>query len=268
MGCDRTRLGGGVVILHVAAMLLAQASNGVPSSGNALSTPQPAATLAPDFAVHPTPAQMREGEHLYSVHCSSCHGMNAEGSAQAPPLRNVDAAIVDFELRTGRMPAEAPHEQEYDRPAAFTRPQMNAIVAFVMSKSSGEKLLPALQLPGKLESGRRVFEENCQQCHAATARGNAVGYRDVAPSLMDASPMQIAEAVRAGPDVMPPFGPKVIDDAALSDVVTYVEYLQHAKYNPGGMQLANLGPVPEGFIAWVVGIGLLVLLIRRIGSTE
>jgi ubiquinol-cytochrome c reductase cytochrome c subunit len=85
---------------------------------------------------------------------------------------------------------------------------------------------------------------------------------------MDASPLQIAEAVRTGPDVMPRFGPKIIDDAALGDVITYVNYLQHAKYNPGGMQLANLGPVPEGFIAWVVGIGLLVLFVRRIGTTE
>jgi ubiquinol-cytochrome c reductase cytochrome c subunit len=264
----RGTIGGRIVIWHVAALLLAQASSGVPSSSNVLSTPEPAATLAPDFAVHPSAAEVREGEHLYSVHCSSCHGMSAEGSAQAPPLRNVDTALVDFELRTGRMPAEVPHQQEYDRPPAFTRPQMNAIVAYVMTKSSGEKRLPVVQLPGKLESGRRVFAENCQQCHAATARGNAVGYRDVAPSLMDASPIQIAEAVRAGPDVMPAFGPKVINDAALADVITYVEYLQHAKYNPGGMQLANLGPVPEGFMAWIFGIGLLVLLIRRIGSTE
>lgn len=253
---------------HVAALLLAQASNGVPSSGNVLSTPQPVKTLAPDFATHPTAAELREGAQLYSVHCSSCHGMNAEGSALAPPLRNVDAALVDFELRTGRMPAEVPHQQEYDRPPAFTRAQMNAIVSYVMTKSTGEKMLPAVQLPGKLEAGRRVFEENCQQCHAATGHGNAVGYRNVAPSLMDASPMQIAEAVRVGPDVMPAFGPKVVNDAALSDVITYIEYLQHGKYNPGGLQLANLGPVPEGFIAWTLGIGLLVLLIRRIGTTE
>jgi ubiquinol-cytochrome c reductase cytochrome c subunit len=71
-----------------------------------------------------------------------------------------------------------------------------------------------------------------------------------------------------GPDVMPRFGPKVIDDAALGDVIAYVQYLQRFPYNPGGLQLANLGPVAEGFIGWTVGIGLLVLFVRRIGSIE
>jgi ubiquinol-cytochrome c reductase cytochrome c subunit len=85
---------------------------------------------------------------------------------------------------------------------------------------------------------------------------------------MDASPMQIAEAVRTGPDVMPRFGPKMLDDTALGDVIEYVGYLQHGKYNPGGLQLANWGPVSEGFIGWVAGIGLLVLFVRRIGTTE
>jgi ubiquinol-cytochrome c reductase cytochrome c subunit len=66
---------------------------------------------------------------------------------------------------------------------------------------------------------------------------------------------------------MPRFGPQVIDQRHLDDLASYVWYLQHAQYNPGGLQLANWGPVSEGFIAWTVGIGLLVLLVRRIGST-
>jgi ubiquinol-cytochrome c reductase cytochrome c subunit len=251
----------------VAALLLAQTTN-VPSSGNVLATPQPAVTFAPDFAVHPPPDALRLGQQLYSVHCSSCHGAHMEGSAQGPPLVNVDAGDVDFELSTGRMPAEHPFEQEYERPPFFRDWQIRALVAYVMTRSGGDKRLPVARLPGNVERGRRVFEENCQQCHAATGHGDNVGYRNVAPELMNASPTQIAEAVRMGPDVMPRFGPKIIDDAALGDIIAYVNYLQHAKYNPGGLQLANFGPVPEGFIAWVVGIGLLVLFVRRIGSTD
>jgi ubiquinol-cytochrome c reductase cytochrome c subunit len=113
-----------------------------------------------------------------------------------------------------------------------------------------------------------VYAENCQQCHGATGHGDAVGYQDVAPELMDSTPLQVAEAVRMGPDVMPKFGPNVIDDRSLNDLIAYVVYLQHGQYNPGGLQLANWGPVPEGFVGWTFGIGLLVLLARRIGSTE
>lgn len=223
------------MILHIAAMLLAQATSA--------------------------------GANLYNVHCASCHGMNVQGSAQAPPLLDVDAGDVDFELQTGRMPAEHPWEQEYKRAPAFTQQQIGELVAYVMSKSRGEKSLPAV-LPGEIVAGRRVYEEHCQQCHGATGHGDSVGYRNVAPELTDERSLQIAEAVRMGPDVMPQFGPGVIDDRQLGDLIAYVQYLQHGQYNPGGLALSNLGPVSEGFIAWTIGIGLLVLFVRRIGSTE
>lgn len=232
------------MILHVAALLIAQMNF--------------AGALA---------SVVRDGAQLYSVHCSSCHGAHMEGSAQAPPLVNVNAGDVDFELSTGRMPAEAPNTQQFHHAPSFPPNKIAAIVAYVMTRSSGDKRLPQV-VPGNIASGRRVFEENCQQCHAATGHGDNVGYRNVAPSLMDTAPQQIAEAVRMGPDVMPRFGPKVIDDAALGDVIAYVQYLQHFQYNPGGLQLANLGPVAEGFIAWTAGIGLLVLFVRRIGTTD
>jgi ubiquinol-cytochrome c reductase cytochrome c subunit len=85
---------------------------------------------------------------------------------------------------------------------------------------------------------------------------------------MDSTPRQVIEAVRMGPDVMPKFGPSIISDSDLNDLVAYVEFLKHGEYNPGGLQLANWGPVPEGFVAWTVGIGLLLLFVRRIGTTE
>jgi ubiquinol-cytochrome c reductase cytochrome c subunit len=140
-----------------------------------------------------------------------------------------------------------------------------------MSKSDGEKVLPTVTLRGDMESiktGREVYEADCEQCHAATGHGDSVGYADVAPSLMDSTPQDLADAVRYGPDVMPRFGPHVIDQQHLDDLASYVWYLQHAKYNPGGLQLANWGPVSEGLMAWTFGIGLLVLLVRRIGSVE
>lgn len=247
-------------VAFAAAGALAQQST-VPSSGNALVTPMPSPG-------RPGAGDVAQGRQLFDVHCASCHGLNLQGSALAPPLINSDAGDVDFMLETGRMPAEVPWEQEFQKPPIFSRRQINSIVSYVSSRSTGEKTLPPVVASTDVEKGREIFAENCQQCHAATAHGNSVGYGNVAPSLMDSSPQQIAEAVRMGPDVMPKFGTGVIDDKNLGALIAYVQWLQRAKYNPGGLQLANWGPVSEGFMAWVFGIGLLVLLVRRIGTTE
>lgn len=215
------------------------------------------------------------GAQLFQTHCTSCHGMNLQGTSQGLPLINVDAAEVDYELQTGRMPAAIPWEQEYDKPPQFPPAQIAAIVDYVMSKSSGDKTLPTVNVPPfqqvsseTLERGREIYEANCEHCHSATGHGMSVGFQNVAPPLMDVRPQQLAEAVRTGPDVMPKFGSHIIDDRGLSDLVAYVEFLQRGQYNPGGLQLADWGPVSEGFIAWTVGIGLLVLLVRRIGTTD
>lgn len=258
------------MIAALAAIVLMQTSS-VPSSGNVLATPVPQQTADPLYALHASAGDLHEGGRLFNTHCTSCHGMNLQGTAQGPPLINVDVQAVDFQLRTGRMPAALPFEQEFHKLPFFPPQQVRDIVSFVMSHSTGSKVLPTVTLRTDIRSiasGRRVYEANCEQCHNATGHGDAIGYADVAPSLMDSTPQDLADAVRYGPDVMPQFGPDVIDDRRLDDLASYVWYLQHAKYNPGGLQLANWGPVSEGFIAWAFGIGLLVLLIRRIGSTE
>jgi quinol---cytochrome-c reductase cytochrome c subunit len=257
------------VLALIVAILLLQQSN-VPSTGNVLATPQPAASFDPLYVLHAGQSDVREGERLFNTHCTSCHGAVLQGTAQGPPLIGIDVQAVDFELRTGRMPAAVPFQQEMHKLPFFPPDQVRDIVSYVMSKSNGNKVLPSVKLRSddeSLRAGREVFEANCQQCHSATAHGDAVGYADVAPSLMDSTPQDLADAVRYGPDVMPQFGPQVIDQRHLDDLASYVWYLQHAQYNPGGLQLANWGPVSEGFIAWTVGMGLLVLLVRRIGST-
>jgi ubiquinol-cytochrome c reductase cytochrome c subunit len=214
------------------------------------------------------PPKMNDGEALFRTRCSSCHGLNLQGGPQAPPLVDVDAGYVDFMLRTGRMPAEAPGSQEFTKPPDFTHEQMRSLVAYVMSRSSGEKALPVFHLNGDVQRGRAVYAENCAQCHSATGHGNNVGYRNEAPAIMHDTPLEIAEAVREGPDVMPKFGPRVLDQQQLDDVIAYVGWLQKGNYNPGGLSLSNWGPISEGFVAWAFGAALLMFLCRRIGTTE
>lgn len=208
-----------------------------------------------------------QGANLYAERCSSCHGAALQGSPNGPPLDGKSAADVDFMLATGRMPASVPWEQEMRKQPAFTPEQIDALVAYVVQAGHGDARLPAIS-GGDVRRGRQLFAENCAHCHGVTAHGASVGYQNYAPSLMESTSREVAEAVRVGPGVMPAFGPDVLAPGSVADVARYVRYLQTDTANPGGLALANVGPVAEGFVGWAFGLGLLVWLVRRIGTTE
>jgi ubiquinol-cytochrome c reductase cytochrome c subunit len=64
---------------------------------------------------------------------------------------------------------------------------------------------------------------------------------------------------------MPAFGTAAITDKQLNDIVAYVRYLRHPR-DRGGNPLWYLGPLVEGGVAWIIGLGLLLVVIRLIGT--
>jgi ubiquinol-cytochrome c reductase cytochrome c subunit len=64
---------------------------------------------------------------------------------------------------------------------------------------------------------------------------------------------------------MPSFGSAAVTEDQLNDVVGYVRYLDHPD-NRGGNPLWQIGPVAEGAIALIVGLGALLLCARFIGE--
>jgi ubiquinol-cytochrome c reductase cytochrome c subunit len=57
-----------------------------------------------------------------------------------------------------------------------------------------------------------------------------------------------------------------LTDAQVRDVVAYVtQQIQHPT-NPGGFGLGGLGPVAEGFVALLIGVGSLFLVCFWIGE--
>jgi quinol---cytochrome-c reductase cytochrome c subunit len=86
-----------------------------------------------------------------------------------------------------------------------------------------------------------------------------------APSLTEATPTELAEAVRVGPYLMPKFGRRQIDEQELDSIARYVELSKHP-VNDGGWAIGNLGPIPEGMIAWLLAIVALLLVARAIGE--
>ena len=46
----------------------------------------------------------------------------------------------------------------------------------------------------------------------------------------------------------------------------YVNVLQTNVLNAGGLPLRGLGAVAEGLVAWVLGMGVLIVIIRLVGT--
>ncbi|QXC61533.1 c-type cytochrome [Aquihabitans sp. G128] len=212
-----------------------------------------------------------EGRQLYLVGCVSCHGTQGQGVKDAgdnergPSLEEAGEAAAYYYLSTGRMPLGNPDEQPHRKDPAYDEHDIAALVAYVGSLGDGPAL-PAVDLDGaSLSRGGKVFRANCQACHSASGSGGALSYGRAAPALSKAEPEQVAGAVRAGPGQMPVFGPSTISDEQLDDLVTYVEYLK-APEDPGGVPLGRIGPVPEGFVAWFVGVTALLACVFWIGT--
>ncbi len=211
-----------------------------------------------------SPGLIAEGYNLYQNSCSSCHGIGLQGiSGLAPSLIGVGPGPVDFYLSTGRMPLENPREEPDRNPPAFNRTQIDALVAYV-SKFGGPAAPATDPSKGDLALGLHTFTANCAGCHQIVARGGLT-LGAVVPNLQQATPLQIAEAVRMGPYVMPHFGPAQIDQHELDSLTRYVLWTTHPN-NAGGWGIDNLGPIPEGMVAWFIALAAMVIVARLIGE--
>lgn len=208
------------------------------------------------------------GRELFITGCSSCHGIRAEGTRRGPSLLGVGAASVDFWVSTGRMPLRTSKRQAVRKPPAYSQPQIDDLIAYVTSLKPGGPAIPTLELTsGDLVEGGELFRGNCAACHGAAGIGGALASGRRAPPLRPASVRQVGEAVRIGPGAMPNFGPDVFSDEQLSSIVSYVELLDHPD-DRGGSGLGHVGPIPEGLVGWLVGLGALLLACYWIGERE
>ena len=209
--------------------------------------------------------QVSRGRALFVEGCSSCHGFDARGVAdQGPSLVGAGAAAADFYLSTGRMPLDAPGRQPLREDPAYDRADIDALVAYVASLGPGPAIPDVEPARGDLAEGRRAFTASCAGCHQVVGRGGVVtgGF---SPSLREASPTQIGEAVRVGPYLMPPFDEHRIDPRTLDSIARYLEYARHPD-DRGGWGLFEIGPVPEGMVAWLLGAFVLVLAAVLLGE--
>ncbi len=201
------------------------------------------------------------GKLLFLTNCATCHGADAEGRRNAPSLVGVGAAAVDFQVATGRMPMAANGPQAPKVKAVRYSPEeIKQMAAYVASLGPGPSIPSAEELDpakGDVSEGKLIFRTNCSVCHGATGAGGALTRGKYAPNLGGVTPEHIYAAMVTGPQQMPVFTDKTISMENKRDIIAYLKSVEETP-SAGGLALGSLGPVTEGLVGWVLGLGLLI----------
>ena len=189
------------------------------------------------------------GKALFEATCSSCHGLDAQGTSQAPSLIGAGAAAVDFQMSTGRMPAKEVGAENERKPTEFTDQEIRDIAAWVQSIGGGPEIPTAEQVStegANTALGSQLFSANCAQCHGFAGAGGALTYGKDAPPLTQSTATQIYTAMLTGPEAMPVFG-----DGALPRRPSATSSPTSSRRGPSptraGSRSAGPGPSPK---AW------------------
>ena len=258
---------GGVALL---ALLLTPATGAATSRG--------AARAATAAGQADSPALDARGRELYQNACASCHGPDPAGPSYYPRVPSLTdtggAAAVDWVLRTGRMPWKDNKGPAIERgEPRFGEEDIRALAVYV-GKAVGDAQIPDVDpARGNLQRGRQLYGQACAACHGMNGAGAALGGENIAVSLQDVEPIDVAEAIKIGPGQMPVGGGLTDYEFGtahsrqeVDDIAAYVESLRTTPYNRGGAPIGGKGPVPEGFVAWVIGLGILVVAARWIAG--
>lgn len=189
------------------------------------------------------------GDVLYEKNCGACHGFDGSGGVGVPlSLPSFQASVDDLflfqSIRHGRPGRVMP---------AFTDlgdAQINAIVKHLRS------LAPAIKpikfdnqkvIQGDIANGKRLYAENCAQCHGAKGEGgHGTGVtfsrpRDlpiIAPALNNSGFLAaasdelihytITHGRRGTP--MQAFGRKGQNEREIDDIVSYIRSFEQAEH--------------------------------------
>jgi ubiquinol-cytochrome c reductase cytochrome c subunit len=203
-----------------------------------------------------------EGKKLYSVGCASCHGTDGQGTTDGPNLVGVGAAAVDFQVGTGRMPAQQPGAQVPRKKNIYSQAEIDQLAAYVASLGAGPTV-PTKEQYGPegadIAKGGDLFRTNCAQCHNFTGKGGALTHGKYAPTLEGVDPKHIYEAMETGPQNMPSFPDGTLSAQNKKDIIAYLNAVNgDESESRGGLELGGIGPVAEGLFGWIFGLGTLI----------
>lgn len=208
------------------------------------------------------PDPLANGARIYAAQCAKCHGDHGEGrsaviSIAGPSLRaehDFGKVMTAVEVGPEHMPRFV-----YMLSVDDIRDVSHYVVDRIANIPLGG---------GDIGKGGEQFRIYCASCHRTAVRGGALAFSGTnAPPLTHKSAALVAGAIRWGPGPMPAFPRAALSDDEVASLVEYVRFAEHPP-NPGGATLSWYGPVPEGWMAWLVAIGLIgvVVWIERGGK--
>ena len=245
----RRRPAAGYVVIAGVLVIIGTAY-AVIAGGSAAASPQ----------ATPSSAQIAQGRDIFLEDCATCHGLFAQGTADAPSLIGVGAAAVNFQVSTGRMPAAQQGAENDRKPSRLNAAYTAAVAAYIQSLGGGPTVPSAAQVStagADLGLGQQLFVANCAACHNFVGAGGALTYGKHGPPLTDSTPTQIYEAMVTGPEAMPVFNDLTITPQEKRDIIAYVTQVR-SEPNPGGFSLGRVGPVTEGLVAF---LGLMLFMV-------
>lgn len=213
-------------------------------------------------------ADAAAGQQLYQVSCITCHGTNLQGvTGRGVSLIGVGSAAVYFQVSTGRMPAVGQGAENVSKTAKFNEEQIRQLGAYIQANGGGPEVPDGDLRQSTLSQGQGgdLFRLNCASCHGFSGAGAPLSAGKVAPGLKDATDSQIYTAMLTGPESMPVFSDNQLTSDQKRAIINYIQTLK-ASHDPGGNGIDRIGPVSEGLVIWIIGIGAVVIAILWIGA--
>ncbi|NDA58032.1 MAG: cytochrome c, partial [Actinobacteria bacterium] len=160
-----------------------------------------------------------------------------------------------------RMPVADMSQQIARKEPVYNDQEVAALAAYVASLAPGPAAVTneelAWERDGNMAEGGELFRNNCAMCHNLAGQGGALTQGKYAPTVMGVEPKHIYEAMITGPQAMPVFSETILKP---EEKLSIIKWIKHAETEPqlGGAALGRVGPVTEGLVGWVLGLGLLI----------
>jgi len=192
------------------------------------------------------PGNAEAGRRLFAEkRCIMCHQVGGRRGMVGPNLDFlkpfgspifVAAALWNH----GPQMIEAMRARAIERPS-FTGAELRDLFAFLAPGSAGPQEGPLYVLPGRPDTGRRLFvEKRCVECHSAGGRGGRVG-PDLAERAVRRTPIDFAAAMwNKAPAMLAAMTPRGITVPQLraEDMADLLAYLYSVRYfaEPGNVR--------------------------------
>jgi ubiquinol-cytochrome c reductase cytochrome c subunit len=159
------------------------------------------------------------------------------------------------------MPVADMSQQIARKKPVYNDEEVAALAAYVASLAPGPAAVTneelAWERDGNMAEGGELFRNNCAMCHNLAGQGGALTQGKYAPTVMGVEAKHIYEAMITGPQAMPVFSETILTP---EEKLSIIKWIKHAETEPqlGGAALGRVGPVTEGLVGWVLGLGLLI----------